>query len=253
MNMDCRRGRPRSRTTGMIFGAGAILLGGILLLEQVPGLPWAPALQFLKHLWPLILVAVGATRILEGRRPGPGWLLVAAGLVLLARTLGHLRIAALAWPAILLCAGICLVVRSLRRPRQDGQDGQGPGPWRGGFADPGPGPSPDHLKASAILSGFKHAVRSQAFRGGELSAIFGGFELDLREAQLAGGSAQLDLFLLFGGGEIRVPADWEVTTPAAAVAGGVSDRHAPGPGGPGGRPRLELTGQILFGGCEIRR
>ena len=258
MTMECHPGRSRSRSTGIILGIGAILLGAVLLLEQVPGLPGGPALPHHQRQWPLIQVAAGLARIREGRRPGPGWILVAVGLVLLAKTLGHAQVAALAWPAILLGAGIFMVQRTLRRPRlpappPEGTEAWLPGsarPW--GFA-PASDPGQDTLKLSAILSGIKHSVRSQGLRGGEVTAIFGGFELDLREAQLAGGSAQLEVFLLFGGGEIRVPADWEVTVTAAAVAGGVSDRGAPPPAGPGGRPRLELTGQILFGGCEIRR
>ena len=238
MNMECHRRNSRCRGSGIVLGVGVILLGVVLLLDQVPGIHGSPLLEFLKHLWPLILVAMGAVRVRERNRPAHGWVLITVGLILLANTLGHGHFAALAWPCILLAAGIFIILRTLNRQSA---------------ARPESATADDFLKGTAILSGFKHKIHSQGFRGGELTAIFGGLDLDLREVAMAGETARIDLFLLFGGGEIRVPADWEVTIEGTAIAGGVSDKGSPDLPGPAGRPRLILTGLILFGGFEIRR
>lgn len=260
MSRHDRGPRPvRSRTSGLVLGIGVILLGAVLLLDQVPALHQVHLLERLKPLWPLILVAVGAVRIREGRRSAHGWILVALGLVLLAKTLGHGAIAALIWPAVLLCCGIVLVRHSLRERRlASGPDitsgfeaGSGPGFEPG--PDTGFAASEDSFTGTAILTGIKRRLGSQAFRGGEITAICGGFDLDLRQVRMAGDQARLEVFLLFGGGGLRVPEDWEVELQATTIAGGVSDKGAPAPAGPGPRPRLVITGLILFGGCEVQR
>jgi len=258
MSRHGRGPRPeRSRASGLVLGVGVILLGAVLLLDQVPVLHQAHLLERLKPLWPLILVAVGAVRIREGRRSAPGWILVALGLVLLVRTLGHGPVAALIWPAVLLCCGVVLVRHSLRERRP----ASGPGPEFGAGPEPGGTTRPearfadseDSFTGTAILTGIKRRLQSRAFRGGEITAILGGFDLDLREVRMAGNQARLEVFLLFGGGELRVPEDWEVHLQATTIAGGVSDKGAPAPAGPDPRPRLVVTGLILFGGCEVRR
>ena len=228
----------RCSGSGIVLGIGVILLGVVLLLDQVPGIQGSPMLEFLKHLWPLILVAMGMARVAQRNRPARGWILIIVGLVLLANTLGHGHFTALIWPCLLLAAGIAILLRTLRRQSR---------------ALPGSVTAQDFLRGTAILSGFKHSVHSQAFQGGELTAIFGGFDLDLREVAMAGSTARIDVFLMFGGGEIRVPEGWEVNIEAVAIAGGMSDKGAPDLPGAGGRPRLILSGLILFGGCEIKR
>jgi hypothetical protein len=238
MNRESHYRNSGSCSSGMILGVGVILLGVVLLLEQIPGIRESRALEVLKDLWPLILVAMGMVRLRNSRRPARGWVLIAVGLILLTMTLGHGRFDALIWPGILLCAGIFIVLRTLSHQRR---------------SMPESGDSDDFIRGTAILSGFKHKIHSQAFKGGELTAIFGGFDLDLRQVTIAGDSARIDVFLLFGGGEIRVPEDWEVTIQATAIAGGVGDKSPLVPPVSGGRPRLILSGFILFGGAEVKR
>jgi hypothetical protein len=108
-------------------------------------------------------------------------------------------------------------------------------------------------QGTAILSGFKNRVMSRSFKGGELTAIFGGFELDLRQAVMDGNSARVDLFVLFGGGEIRVPEGWDVVVQASAIAAGIDNKAAMLPVEGENRPKLVITGILLFGGAEIKR
>ena len=58
--------------------------------------------------------------------------------------------------------------------------------------------------------------------------------------------------MLFGGGEIRVPEGWEVANRATAIAGALSDSTHHGPTTVEDRPRLVITGLILFGGTEVK-
>jgi hypothetical protein len=227
----------RSCPSGLILGVGVILVGVVLLLDQIPGIRESRIMEFLKNLWPLILIAMGIARMDQGNSKRP-WILIMAGIVLLIVTLGHGRFDDLIAPVILLGAGIFIVLRTLRHQRR---------------VLPIPDVSEDYVRGTAVLSAIKHRIHSQAFRGGELTAIFGGFDLDLRQAIMEGDSARIDVFLLFGGGEIRVPENWDVTLQATAIAGGVGDKASGLPIIEGTRPRLILSGFILFGGVEVKR
>ncbi len=231
---------PRTHRTcpsGLILGIGVILVGVILLLDQIPGIRESRILEFIKNLWPLILVAMGIVRLEQGSGKRP-WFLIMAGLILLIVTLGHGRFDALIAPAILLAVGVVIVLRTLRHQRR---------------VMPTPEVSEDFVRGTAVMSGIKHEIHSQAFKGGELTAIFGGFDLDLRQAVMEGDSARIDVFLLFGGGEIRVPENWDVTLQATAIAGGVGDKVTSLPVTEGIRPRLIISGLILFGGVGVKR
>ena len=76
--------------------------------------------------------------------------------------------------------------------------------------------------------------------------------MDLRQAVLENGQARIDVFVLFGGGEIRVPEGWEISNRATAIAGALNDSTHHGPASPDARPRLVITGLILFGGTEVK-
>jgi predicted membrane protein len=224
----------------LVLGIGVIILGLFLTLDQIPILRDSRAMEFLIDLWPLILVAMGVTKIKQSTSSNNtgGYTLVIVGLFLLLITLGHGHFAELIWPAILVAAGISIVLNALKQHRRVPPELQR---------------SQDFSQGTAILSGFKHRVMSQAFKGGELTAIFGGFELDLRQAAIEGNSAQLDLFILFGGGEIRVPEGWDVVVQVTAIAAGVDNKAATLPLEDGTRPKLVITGTMLFGGAEIKR
>ena len=49
-----------------------------------------------------------------------------------------------------------------------------------------------------------------------------------------------------------MPEGWELQVQATAVFGGVGDKTLPVPAASGPRPRLLVTGLVLFGGVEIK-
>ena len=105
----------------------------------------------------------------------------------------------------------------------------------------------------------KRMSASTRFRGGEVTAFMGGYQIDLRQAVIPPGEeAALDIFTAMGGGEIFVPPSWTVATPIVVVMGGIDDKRIPPLPGTvdsiGGKPapRLVLRGVLAMGGIEIK-
>jgi predicted membrane protein len=240
MSIDTETRTPRAFTPRLVLGIGIVIFGIVLTLEQIPGIHQSAILGFVKDLWPLIIVAMGYSKMRQNEgqgRPG-GQAMMAVGLFLLLITLGHGHLDQLFGPAILIAIGIFIVLNALKQNRRVPPELIG---------------SEHFLQGTAIFSGFKHRILSQAFKGGEVTAIFGGIELDLRQAVMEGSNARLDVFILFGGGELRVPEGWDVRVQASAIAGGIENKASALLTGTDERPCLLITGTVVFGGIEIKR
>ena len=231
--MDPTAPTPRQLPTGRLL-VGLLFIGGGLLFT-------AANLGFVRvhdvwRYWPLVLVAVGLLRLVS-RNFFAGLVLIGIGGLLLAREFNLLwfRLSML-FPLIFVLIGLNIVAQHWRR-----QSGTAPG---GGA----PGGT---LSEWAIFGGGKRRIQSQEFRGGQANAMFGGFEIDLRDAQIAGDSAAIDVFCFCGGGEIRVPESWNVSMKAIAIFGGQDDKtRPPAPGT--AHKELLVTGFILFGGLGVK-
>ena len=104
------------------------------------------------------------------------------------------------------------------------------------------------VDVSAIFSGANKRVQSEDFKGGSLTASFGGIKLDLRDSELKG-EAELRVSALFGGIEVIVPKEWTVEVMGTPFFGGWED-HTEHPKNPAGR--LIIKGTATFGGIEIK-
>ena len=224
--------------TRLWLGIGVIVLGLLMILDN---------LGFLHHgtfikLWPLILVLIGVSRLGPNQRERgvSPYLWILAGAFLLIWEFGGADFSEAIGPIFVVALGIFIVTKALRRNRGVPTELAS----QAGF-----------VSTSAIFGGTKRRPAGlESFKGGEMTAIFGGFELDLRQVSLEGGHARVDIFVLFGGGEIRVPQGWAVDMKASAIFGGLEDKtlHLPAPeGDPGVRPTLTLTGMALFGGLTV--
>ena len=55
---------------------------------------------------------------------------------------------------------------------------------------------------------------------GKVTAIMGGFGVDLREAELAPEGARIEVFVMMGGLEFKVPESWDVVLNVTPIMGG---------------------------------
>ena len=87
------------------------------------------------------------------------------------------------------------------------------------------------------------------FRGGHLTAIMGGCNVDLRGTTPVNGEAVLDVFALMGGMEIRIPRDWTVVTQCTPVLGGYEDKTTlTGES----KHKVIIRGNVFLGGIEVK-
>jgi Cell wall-active antibiotics response 4TMS YvqF/Domain of unknown function (DUF5668) len=104
----------------------------------------------------------------------------------------------------------------------------------------------------AIFGGIKQRVTVKNFRGGRLTALFGGFEVDLTRADIEGQTAVIDASALMGGGEIRVPYSWIIEIQGLALLGAYTDETHQEISDPATAKRLIVKGIAALGGVVIK-
>ena len=232
--------RQRSR---IVLGAFIIVVGVFALLDNLH--------LFDSHLvqpfWPLVFVALGALQLSQARHPqqavlGGALVVVGAGLTLQNLGLFQLHMRDL-WPVILIFVGLNVLTRGFRHRGVAGAIGyrapQGPRDERFEHGA--------RIDASAMMSGIALKNDSQEFSGGEINVVMGSVEIDLRQAAITT-EAVLEVSVVMGGVEIKVPREWSVSVQGTPVLGGIEDKTVP-PMMPG--KRLIVDGSVVMGGVEI--
>jgi hypothetical protein len=235
-----RRSCGRDGYGGLIPGAIILAVGIIFLLDSLGYVHARAFLQF----WPMILILIGISKIV--RRDSRIWgalvLLFGVFLQLSELGIGHFSWSQF-WPLLLIGGGAMAMWSAIQARRLM------PPMASSDSTDPR-----DTLDESAIFGGIEKRLNSRAFRGGRLQAIFGGIELDLRDADMVENEAVIHANAIFGGIEMRVPETWFVATRGQGVFGGFSDSTRFSPPADPEKPKrtLIVLGTSLFGGVEIR-
>lgn len=214
-----------------LFGSLLVALGALFLLDTAGVV--SDAGELVADWWPVALLAVAATAFFTNPRHwvGPAVIaVVGAGLLLTTTGAVDADIWEIIGPALVIFLGLVLVFRrpGLRRTRATG----------------------NRLDSFNAFSGTEIASHSADFEGGSVGVVFGGAEIDLRDATPVP-DARLDVFTAFGGTEIRVPAGWRVEVHGLPLFGGfenVTTKERLGPDA----PRLDVGATVLFGGLEVK-
>jgi len=228
---DANREKMMQPDKGPVIGAVVfIAVGSVLLLEKLGYLPWG-VIPF----WPMIFVLVGILKIAyAGARP-TGAAFIGLGVILQLNEMGitHLNFWDL-WPVLIIVAGVAMLWQALHRETA------------GVSSNP-------NFDAMYIFGGGDRQISTRNFKGGHLFAIFGGYKVDFKNADIEGDQAVLDASAIFGGGEIWVPDTWLVSVKGVGVFGAYEDktRHVqPDPSKPA--KTLIIRGVAMFGGIEIK-
>ena len=118
------------------------------------------------------------------------------------------------------------------------------------FAIDTTGQNAESDKMIAIFGGVTRKGRWRVRKNTHALALFGGMDLDLRDAIFEAPVVEISGFWCFGGLDIKVPEGIEIQDQTAGIFGGtdVRDVGDPAPGA----PTLVIKGVSLFGGVSIK-
>ncbi|ASZ14401.1 cell wall-active antibiotics response protein [Chitinophaga pendula] len=229
------RRRPKRAIGGLIL----VIVGGFLLIDQLDlNLPsWIVS-------WQMILIVVGLLVGIKHQFRGGAWLIMmTVGGVFLLREMEiiHFDIFRFIWPAALIGLGIMIL---LKRDR--------PHMWRRNYELKDDKDSEDHLDCVAIFGSDNRMILNKRLKGGDLTAVFGGIDLNLTQADFED-TISLNVHAIFGGIELVVPAHWDVKLEVNTIMGGIEDKRFPELiGGTMPTKTLILKGSAIMGGIEIK-
>ena len=222
-----------------LVGVILVAAGGLVLLETLNvadtgGLfKWIPSLFILLGVWRLV---AGRFRNLAG----PVVIIVIAGFVQLALLdvdMGDL------WPVVLIVLGLAILFGGgrLRRRIRHSEDN-------------------NSVDALAIMGGSEKRITSQDFTGGQVTAVMGGVDIDLREAAIIDRPATVDVTAVMGGVDFKVPSDWNVRIDVLPVMGGADDERKERSrratedtdNFADDTPHLVITGIAVMGGVSVK-
>lgn len=218
--------------TSLLIGLVIIVVGVIALLMN---LGYHVNINLWDY-WPLILVLIGLSRLFQPREYRNLWfglVFTAVGVLFLLDNFGliHFGFSEL-WPFILVIVGIAILRHGYGGSRDRATDS-------------------DYIDHSAILGGGEYRYTSKTLKGGKLFGFMGGCEVDLRQADIQGDGMTIDVFIVMGGVEIKVPESWQVTVQGLPLMGGLSNNTSRGQEVAPGK-KLLVKGTAIMGGIEVK-
>ncbi|WP_181685585.1 LiaF transmembrane domain-containing protein [Halorhabdus salina] len=220
----------RPLTSQVVFGAILVVVGIALLAETTDAYDASILLQYVPSLF--VLLGLYALLVSDFRNVfGPVVvIIVAAAWQLIALEYVTAEEITQFWPLVVVAFGLSLILRQVRSRPQAVQD--------------------TFLSSIGVFGGGQQRSTTPDFEGADLTALFGGVDLDLREAGIEDRPATVNATAIFGGCEISVPPEWNVQLDVLPIFGGAEDERKR-------RERdhdevdLVVTGFAAFGGVSV--
>jgi len=231
----------KSHSPAVCFGLVLVAIGALFLLANFTNFGVGVG-----RWWPAILIVVGLVDLLSNRRRwfrGASTLVI--GALFLGDTLGVWNVRwGLLWPIPLLVIGVAVILGATRGKarRKEARRSDAPVEAIG----------PGGLDLKVTFGERAQAVSDQNFPGGRISAVFGTANVDLAQAGLANGEAEINVSATFASVVIRVPSDWRVDLRVNVTLADAADKR-PQPAPDSSTGTLVVTGSATFGSVEIRR
>jgi predicted membrane protein len=227
-----------------VWGVALVLFGLAFLLKSLNLFDfWYQLGDF----WPSVLIVFAVVQLIA--KPNSGlagkFTMLVIGVLLQLDQLDMLNVSiwSIFWPSLLIIWGIQVLLSS-RRQKKNHADPQ--------KVDIGKQYDNDTIDCVVVFSGDEVFVTSNNFQGGEILAVFGGVDADLRNAVMPDGStAIVKMQAVFGGIEVRVPNSWNIVVKKHPFLGAIEDRthlfrtvHSTS-------PTLIIDATAVMGGIEI--
>jgi predicted membrane protein len=239
--------------SGSLFTGLVVIIIGVFFLAKTMG--FIPDIN-LSDYWPVFLLFFGTMRIIyphSNRSFFWGPVFIVVGGAFLAKNLHYIDYDILKlWPVLPILVGINIILRPIFWPNlhvHHHHRGDCRGVRERTFARDASMISDDELAISLVLSGGEYQCTSTQFKGGSIAVTLAGCELDLRDVVTDQSEITLDVNLLLGGVEMRIPETWSVSYRGTPVLGSFQDstRSAAQTG-----TKLVIRGSITLAGFEVR-
>lgn len=241
MKTHCREFQKKNNSAkGLVFGLLVIATGVLLLLRNMGLL--SAEFKSIFFSWQMLLIAIGLINVAGKTSRIVGIVLIVIGAVFLMPDffVFDLKFRTVFFPLLLIIIGIVILTQKLFVVRCNIGNEK--------VAD-----NADFINESNVFGGVKKRFVSKEFRGGKITCVFGGAEVDFTDTQLAPGKHVLEMTCVFGGASLIIPADWKVNTEMASILGGFVDKRINTPKDIAvDAPELVIKGVAVFGGGEIK-
>lgn len=107
----------------------------------------------------------------------------------------------------------------------------------------------DKFDSTAVFWGDSRKIKSNNLKFGKVTALFGGSDIDLSEAEISKDGADIDCVAIFGGVTIKVSKDINVDSEGIGLFGGFDDKTGKSDDS---KAIIRIKGFALFGGVEVK-
>jgi len=225
----------------VFLGGLLIVLGGIFLLNTMDILHFR--FSNVVFSWPFVLFIIGLFILINTEKRFLGGILTGIGILfLIPRIFPRIDYdAGIIVPILLITLGAYIIFK--KRKIDSGA---------GSFSDASQ-VNKDKIDDVSIFGGGTKIISSSNFQGGNITAIFGGSEINLINCQLAEGDNVIDVLCIFGGTTIILPKEWNVVINVTSILGGFSNKAIRNPSIVIDESRtLHIKGLAMFGGGEVK-
>lgn len=251
----------KNHKRGKVIGGILVVIAGSLLLAREMG----ALIPYWVFTWPTFLITLGLfIGIKHGFRHIAWLILILIGSAyLMPDVYPDLQFKHLLWPFLVIIAGLFIIFKPRNRfHRNRFRDRHHH--WKKWhehqehrkqymkdyFTDTN---ADDVIEGVTFMGGIKKKIISKNFKGGDVTVIFGGAELNFAQADIAE-KASLEITQIFGGTKLIIPSNWEIKSELVSVFGSIEDKRMVEslPLSNETSKVLVLRGTTLFGGIEIK-
>ncbi|NOY50002.1 MAG: cell wall-active antibiotics response protein [Chlorobi bacterium] len=231
-----------------MLAGGLLILAGALLFLDTFDLVYFNIGHYIFS-WKTLMIGVGVVMLSSPERKNTGYILIGLGVLFWLPSIFeyNIRLKQVFWPLILIAVGAIILSRRNVHGKYRQTHGNAKA-WSGEsrYVDM------DYMDDLSILGGGNKRIQSKNFKGGKITAIFGGSEFDLKNAEISPEGCVIDVFTMFGGSKLIVPEDWQVKSDVFSMFGGFGDKRSLRPTDADASKTLMIKGFVMFGGIEIK-
>ncbi len=260
-NEDVWKDWERSHRRGKIIGGIFVVLAGSLFLARELG---AQLPEWL-FTWQMLLIAIGVVSLIKHRFRKAGSFIPIAigGIFLVSEFYPAMAIKPLLWPILIIMIGFFIIFkprrnnwrkwsRHNRRWQRHGHRGWADYDKYSNCYKEGVPSNENFIEAAVVFGAVQKNIISKEFKGGNISVVFGGCEINLTQADFTG-SATLEISQVFGGTKLIIPPNWKLQSDSVSVImGSIEDKRTVQHNLQDSDKILILKGDVVLGGIDIR-